>query len=195
MSAYSGVDIQNGKSLLSSQKLARFTPAGRPLRRCWIYIKGGFRLWKILLFLAIAFSAQRSLADELIWRDVLSADEDLYLVELSVRESRLVDDLAQSLVANYYFSMHSPRDYLEIFDSNSNIIGRDYIGEFRSYGFLGIFDCERRLMTAIAIRYYSSQTPSEATVVHSERLEPYLLPPRDDYEERLFSRVCEIGAN
>lgn len=140
-----------------------------------------------LYFVALPFVVH---ADELIVQSTFSSGEDLYLVDRSITRTKNPD----IVWAGYYYSMHEPSESVEIFDGDANVIGHERFGLFQSYGYVGAFDCRRRLEATLAVQYYAGRTPHGAKVLKHEN---YLPIYEDDFvlpiSAPLLNRVCELA--
>lgn len=139
------------------------------------------------LFAMIPFTVS---ADELIEQNVMGANEDLYLIEKSIKQTEVAD----VVWAVYYYSMDTPRESVEIFDGDANVIGHERFGLFQSYGYFGAFDCRRRLVATLAVQYFSGRTPHGAKILKHEDYFPIY---EEDFQlplnETLLYRVCELA--
>jgi hypothetical protein len=125
-------------------------------------------------------------ADKLITKNWLSSGQDLYLIESSIRSAGELDVYA----AVSYYKMNETKNYLEVFDGDFNVIGREFIGDYRSYAFLQIFDCNKNLEASYSIMYFSTDMPTKGKKIHDEILDlPFFIPD----SQLLMDKVCEIG--
>ena len=142
--------------------------------------------WQIFLFsLSLFFFAQLTRADQLIEKDWLSSGEDWYLIEKSVRST----EDPEIYLAIQYFRMQEAQSYLEIFDDDFNVIGKNEIGNYRSYAIYSAFDCKKNLVADYSMRYFSADRPSRSHEIYTEILDlPFYIG-----NQKLISSVCAIG--
>ena len=85
------------------------------------------------IVLALATIPQLALADLLIERNWLSSGQDWYLMEDKVRQVE-----PNIFMALHYVKLNRPRDSLEIFNDDFEVIGEQKIGTYRSYQYLSL---------------------------------------------------------
>ena len=142
----------------------------------------------VILFLIVFVNLvpQVAKSDKLITKNWLSSGHDLYLIESSIRSAGELD----VYVAISYYKMNETKNYLEVFDGDFNVIGREFIGDHRSYAFLQIFDCNKNLEASYKLMYFSTDRPTKGKKIHEEILDfPFLIPN----SQLLMDKVCEIG--
>jgi len=139
-----------------------------------------------LLFLFTTPLAQTAHADKLIAKNWLSSGEDWYLIEDSVKWTG--DREVYGAVS--YLKLHKPQDYLEVFDGDFNVIGKNIIGNYRSYAYFSIFDCNKNLEATYSIMYFSTDRPAKGRQIYEEMVDNNFLMPM---EQKLMDQVCEIG--
>jgi hypothetical protein len=143
--------------------------------------------WQLLLFsLSLTSLAQLTRADQLIEKNRLSAGEDLYLIENSVRST----EDPEIYLATYYYRMYEAQSYLEIFDDDFNVIGKNEIGNYRSYAFYSGFDCKKNTVADVGMQFFSTDRPSRSHLIYTKMIDlPFLLGG----SKKLISSVCAIG--
>lgn len=143
-------------------------------------------LIRIFFYAFALMTSQTAQADQLIAKNWLSSGEDWYLIEDSVKWTG--ENHVYAAVS--YIQTKEPRDYLEVYDNDFNVIGRKSIGTYRSYAFFSIFKCDKKLLANDSIMYFSTDRPTKGKVVHEEVLS---FGFRIATEKKLFNAVCAIG--
>jgi len=136
--------------------------------------------------LALATMPQLGFADFLIDRNWLSSGEDWYLMEEKVQ---LVEP--DIFMALHYLRLDRPRDSLEIFNDDFEVVGEQKIGTYRSYQYLSFFDCKNNLVANYGTKYFSSDKPADEHEIYKEKSgDLFWQMPTNP---KLIRRVCTIG--
>ena len=140
----------------------------------------------ILFALSLAFLPHLLRADVLIDKDWLSSGEDWYLKEKSVKP---ID--VDIYGAVHYLRLHNPRNYLEVFNDNFEVIGEQEIGQYLSYSYVSLFDCKNNLVANYGAKYFSSDKPADEHEIYKEKSgDLFWQMPTNP---KLIRRVCTIG--
>ena len=145
-----------------------------------------YTIAKIVIFIFASLTFKAVEADQLIAKNWLSSGQDWYLIEDSVDWAGKQDVYA----AVSYLQLEEPRNYLEIFDNDFNAIGKNVIGNYRSYAYFSIFDCGKNLEADYSIMYFSTDRPTKGQKIHEEILDTDFGFPM---EQSLMDNVCIIG--
>ena len=124
---------------------------------------------KIQMLLVSAWFAPQAIAEErLLLKDPILSGEDIYIDLDSIKE------LTPGIyAARHFISMYEPETYLEITNSEYEMIGRQEIGTHQSIAYDEKIDCNQNLTSLESVTYYQGIRPIKGEEVYKESYDEY----------------------